>query len=641
MGKKVVCMIILGLVITAVIPVATSSFQKREANDTTMMKNISTLVLFSSPPQLRGNDGFIEIQMDGATTYGFDPTKPVLPIFVKTYQIPFGSTNIQVVCQPKETGTMALSEQVIPARTLVTSSSDTQVPYVTDPAVYGSSDYYPDSWFRYDLGAGRNENDQQVTFVKVICYPVRYSPLNNEIMIARTFELTVHYTEPPAPLQTSTEEYDMVIIAPEKFSVGLQPLIDLKNSKGVLTKFKSVESILSEYDGFDAPEQIKKFIKNEYDTANITYVLLVGGLKSHLYAKDKDTRSAGWKAWWVPVRYVSIPHEDDEACLSDLYYGCLYNATAGFDSWDSNDDGVYAAWGAPGASKDTFDLYPEVYVGRLPVTTTMELKHIVKKIIAYENTGPAEKPWYKTFVGVGGKTGEYYAGKPDGEYLCDLAYNNTKLAVSGLQLVKVYSTNRDTGGPVPDKEGIAGAVSPGAGFLDMEGHGSTSGWDTIWFDGVYPTNWVGGLGIRDLWRVQNGEKQPIVVIGGCHNALYNVSMIQGLKDKEGHNYFAYGVPLPFCFCWALMIKPFGGAIAITGSTGYGVGYVGYAVSLSAELETNFFYQIGHGSTHVAQAHSLAIQKFIVEEDVQQTEAFVITNWALLADPSLMLGGYSS
>ena len=91
---------------------------------------------------------------------------------------------------------------------------------------------------------------------------------------------------------------------------------------------------------------MKYFIKYAYDTWGITYVLLVGGLKSHIYANDKDTRSAGWKAWWVPVRYVSMPQEDDEGCLSDLYYGCLYNATGGFDSWDSNGDGVYAAWDA-------------------------------------------------------------------------------------------------------------------------------------------------------------------------------------------------------------------------------------------------------------------------------------------------------
>ena len=641
MGKKIISILILGLVITAIFPVATSYLQQTEGNEPRIAKNVSTSILFLSQPQLTIKDGFAKIQMDGTTTYLFEPMKPEVPIFIRTYQIPFGSTNIQVVCHPKDTGTMLLSEPVIPVRTMTTSSPVEQVAYELDPVVYGSSEFYPSSWYSYDLGAGRNENDQQVTFVKVICYPVRYSPINNEISVAGSFDIKIYYTEPRAPLRSSAEEYDMVIIAPEKFNAGLQPLIDLKNSKGLLTKFKSVESILSEYDGFDAPEQIKYFIKNEFDTSNITYVLLVGGLKSHISAKDKDTRSAGWKAWWVPVRYVSIPHEDDEGCLSDLYYGCLYNGTGGFDSWDSNRDGVYAAWNAPGAAKDTIDLYPEVYVGRLPVTTKMELTHIVKKIIAYESSGPEEKPWYKTFVGVGGKTGEYYAGKPDGEYLCDLAFNYTKLAVPGLQLVAVYSTNRDKGGPVPDMKGISGAISPGAGFVDMEGHGNTARWDTIWFDGTYPVDWVGGLRIQDFWRVRNGEKLPVVVIGGCHNALYNISMLQSMKDKPGENYFAYGAPLPVCFCWGLMIKPFGGAIAITGSTGYGIGYVGHAVSLSAELETNFFYEIGHGSTHVSQAHSRAIQKFILEENVQQTEAFVITNWALLGDPSLMLGGYSS
>ena len=235
--------------------------------------------------------------------------------------------------------------------------------------MYGSSEFYPSTWYSYDLGAGRNENDQQVTFVKVMCYPVRYSPVNNEISLAGGFDVTVTYNAPQAPLQSSAEEYDMVIIAPEKFSSSLQPLIDFKNTNGVITKLKSVESILTEYDGYDAPEQVKYFIKNEYDNSNITYVLLVGGLKSHLFAKDKDTSSAGWKAWWVPVRYVNMPQGDDSGCLSDLYYGCLYNATGGFDSWDSNGDGVYAQWIEGQAPKDKFDMYPEVYVSRIPAVT--------------------------------------------------------------------------------------------------------------------------------------------------------------------------------------------------------------------------------------------------------------------------------
>jgi hypothetical protein len=410
-----------------------------------------------------------------------------------------------------------------------------------------------------------------------------------------------------------------------------------------------MESILSEYTGFDQPEQVKYFIKYAYDTWNITYVLLAGGLKNHIFAIDKDTISAGWKAWWVPVRYVSIPLGEDEGCLSDLYYGCLYNATGGFDSWDSNGDGVYAAWDTPGAANDVFDMNPEVYVSRLPCTTVSEVKVVVNKILTYESTGPAEKPWYKTFIGIGGKTYAYYAGKPDGEYCCDLAYNYTKNAIPDLQLVGCYSTNRDTGGLTPTPTDIIQAMNEGAGFVDFQGHGAAYAWNTIWFDGEYPEDWTGGINVYFFPFISNQNKLPVVVVGGCHNALYNITLLAALNDKLKDNvsdqYFC-PVPSPVCFSWGLVVKPRGGAIASTGCTGYGLGSedegIDNPVSLSGELEMNFFWQIGNNSvTNLAKAHSQAIIKYINENKIGQLDAFVITNWALFGDPSLKLGGYSS
>jgi len=638
--KKFIPIIIVGILVLSGLGAA--AFSTNVSKKQTMtIKNESTSVLFSSQPTQLEKDGFVEIEMNGATTQLLVPNKPVLPIYVKSYQIPFGSTNIQVICSPKDIGTMTLTKEIVPARIAPLSKMSERTAYVKDSSVYGSAAFYPSTWFSYDLGAGRNENDLQVTFVKVVCYPVRYSPLNNQIDYAGSFEINVIYNAPKTQPKTSDVSYDMVIIAPKSFESKLQPLIDHKNSKGVETIFKSMEDILTEYTGADQPEQVKYFIKDAYDTWNITYVLLVGGLKNHIFAKDKDTRSAGWKAWWVPVRYVSMPQENDEGCLSDLYYGCLYNAT-GFDSWDSNGDGVYAAWDAPGAAKDTFDMNPEVYVARLPVANKIEVSHMVKKIIKYESSGPDAKSWYTNFVGVGGKTFDYFAGKPDGEYLCDLAYNYTKLAIPDLKLTTVYSSNRNKSSFVPDAKGIGGAITQGAGFVDFEGHGSPLTWDTIWFDGEYENHdWVGGYGLTDFWRARNGDKQPVIIIGGCHNALYNVSILPAMKDKSGASYFCYGYPAPVCLCWMLLIKPSGGGIASTGDTGYGFGYEGDPVTLSGELESNFFYQIGHGSTNLAQAHSKAIQKFLAEEEIGQLEAFCITEWALLGDPSLQFGGYSS
>jgi len=303
---------------------------------------------------------------------------------------------------------------------------------------------------------------------------------------------------------------------------------------------------------------------------------------------------------------------------------------------------VYAAWNAPGASKDTFDLYPEVYVSRLACANVMEVKAMVRKIITYENTGPEDKAWYKNFVGVGGKTFANYSGKPDGEYLCDLAYNYTKNAIPDLQLTRCYSVNRDTGGRTPTPKDIIKSFNEGAGFVDFEGHGAPYTWNTIWFDGEYPDDWTGGIHIFLFPFIRNSNKLPIVIVGGCHNGMYNISMIPALMDINGTSYFSYGLPVPFCFSWGLVRKSNGGAIASTGSSGYGFGSGSNPNTLSGALEMNFFWQIGHNNiTNLAKAHSQAISKFVSETEINQVAAFCITNWALFGDASLKIGGYSS
>jgi hypothetical protein len=637
--KKLIPIIIIGVFLASGLGAAafSSNVSLKQASSTA--KNISLSVPFSSQPTFVEKDGFLTVEMTGTTTKLQSKNQPVLPIYVKTYEIPFGSTNIQVTCSPSDIRSLEISAPITPARIAPLSELSEQTPYVMDESVYRSAALYPDSWYNSDLGAGRNGNGVEVTFVKVVCYPVRYSPLNNEVTYAGSFDVSITYDAPTTPAKIFDTHFDMVVIAPEAFHAKLQPLIDEKNASGIVTTFKSMEDILAEYNGTDPPEQVKYFIKDAYDNWNITYVLLAGGLKNHIFAKDKDTISAGWKAWWVPVRYVSIPYSEDEGCLSDLYYGCLYNATGGFDSWDSNGDGVYAAWGMPGFQRDLFDMNPEVYVSRLPVANKVELDRIVKKIITYESTGPAAKPWYKNFVGVGGKTFSYWAGEPDGEYLCELAYNYTKLAIPDLKLVKVFTTNRDIGGLVPDIKGVSTAFNQGAGFVDFEGHGGPSRWDTNWFD-ANGTDRV-GINIGQFMRIRNGDMQPVVVVGGCHNGLYNITILAAMIDIKGTTHFGYGYPIPVCFSWGLVIKPIGGAIASTGCTGYGLGGGGNPVAFSGELEMNFFYEIGNGSTNLAQAHSRAIQKYIAEETIGSSDAFCITNWALFGDPSLKLGGYSS
>jgi len=134
-----------------------------------------------------------------------------------------------------------------------------------------------------------------------------------------------------------------------------------------------------------------------------------------------------------------------------------------------------------------------------------------------------------------------------------------------------------------------------------------------------------------------------VVVGGCHNACFNVTLLQTMRDTDGKYYWTYGLPARECFSWKLCVKREGGAIACTGCTGLGLGYPTHPLSLSAELECNFFYEIGkNNATTLGLAHSGSIVKYITDNPGCQNdidEVYCITEYQLFGDPSLKIGGY--
>ena len=133
----------------------------------------------------------------------------------------------------------------------------------------------------------------------------------------------------------SNEEYDLVIIAPEKFSTAIQPLIEHKNSHEIETFLKTTEDIYDEYQGRDEAEQIKYFIKDAIEQNHVSYVLLMGGKQGQL------------SSWHIPVRYSNLDDGDRYTFfISDLYYADIYkNGTTDFEDWDSDGDGIFAEWG--------------------------------------------------------------------------------------------------------------------------------------------------------------------------------------------------------------------------------------------------------------------------------------------------------
>jgi len=122
-----------------------------------------------------------------------------------------------------------------------------------------------------------------------------------------------------------------------------------------------VDSIYARESGRDNPEKIRNLIRYAYQNWQTSYVLL-GGDVEH-----------------VPTRktYVGLRPSDPwfDTIAADQYYSCLDG------TWDADSNSVF------GEMHDSVDLAPEVYVGRVPVSTIEEADRFVTKTLTYSRGG--------------------------------------------------------------------------------------------------------------------------------------------------------------------------------------------------------------------------------------------------------------
>jgi len=632
--KKIILIILVGILLIS--GVNAIGYPEKENTTEIYLKKSLT---FSTPKIIQAGE-YTKIQLSETEFLLRDSGKPLLPMITYSFDLPFGAKNIEIKFLPSVEFEIELTQKIIPTSQVITNSLSTDIES-TDPIediiVYSSSNRYPTNWYDKKITCGLNLNKERVTHIILYVYPVQYSPALNKLYYINEASVEIIYDTPDKPMNYQ-EEYDLVIIAPKTFSKILNKLVVHKNNIGTKTFLKTTEEIYDKYTGVDKPEQIKYFIKDAIETNNISYVLLVGGLKSLFYAVDREHPNYGSKNWHVPVRYTNIVKTgdlQDFGALCDLYYADVYKEGGEFDDWDSNNDGIIAKWSAS-IVRDILDLNPDVYVGRLPCVNKNQLKIVVNKIIQYETSTPASESWYTRMLGISGRSFELYNGQPDGEYLTDLAMSYVDDIID--EEIRVYASNVGTGNPIPELKDTAKTFSKGARFVYFSGHGSPLVWVT------HPANttdvWMKRIDAKDLWRFFNFKKLPVVVVGGCHDAQYNITLYTTLKSTDLGNdrwYWTHGMPGVACFCWRLMIIPWGGAVSVVGGTGLTSSYIGDPNTLNGKLATDFFYEIGqNGAVTFGAAFYGSIQKFLDENTISLGEAHAITIWNALGDPSLQI-----
>ena len=610
--------------------------------------NVISETISLSEPIIKGKEKvFIDLKESNSNlaTNG----NPILPIITKKYVFPFGTKISEVTVSYSDIQEYKLNKKIAstPYPVCVFDGKEIRAEKNYNfKDIYLKNKLYPTERYSYSINVGL-ENNKHVIILNLQCYPIQYNPIQNYISTAKDLVIDIHFILPENPI-FFLDEYDMVIIAPEIFSSDLQPIIDHKNSHGVRTILKTTEEIYDEYDGVDKPEQIKYFIKDALEQWNISYVLLVGGKKSLLTGNwgIEGPRQLNDELWHVPVRYNNLVDDAESGCLTDLYFSDVYKYEDDelvFEDWDPDGNGVFSEWTLD--NRDIVDMYPDVYVGRLPCRNKVEVQIMVDKIITYESEG-TDPSWFKQIVGIGGDS--FDDAPPFGDDYFEGEERN-KLAAEylGFDLVEIWASHKNTDEPVPSRADILNAINNGCGFVYFAGHGATALYRTYWYHDWNRANATEPFDIYDMMFLKNGEKLPICVVGACHNSEFNVSFFNFLKSPLDF------YPTPECWSWVLTRKINGGSIATIGYTGLEwVATYGWddddipdcTQYFSGYIDSRFFHAYGVDRVDIlGEACGQAITEYLdrFSERRGYWDTKTPQQWHLMGDPSLKIGGYPS
>lgn len=567
------------------------------------LKEENHSIIFSDP-NLISEGKYVKLELVEATSFLMDPGKPMIPVYTKVFKFPFGTKILSVDCELEEIIEKSISNEIIPSPQPVLISNNVNLNqhnnynfFEKDDAVYGSNEFFPTNWYNYNSGCGLDDSSR-VVFLAVKVYPIRYSPGLDIIQQVKKINIQVKVSKPIQPI-TFEDEYDMVIITPLEYTEYLEPLVYYKNDSDRETIMVTLDDIYTgtyfPVEGRDDQEKIKYFIKDTIENWDVTNVLFAGGANK------------------IPVRMSHVWDGMEESLISDLYYADVYDKYGHFCSWDSNENDIFGE--NDGSEIDEVDLYPDVRLGRLNFRDEDEVSGVINKIITYETSGAYMEEWFSNMIVCGGDTFQDSMAVDEGEYLNVHALD----LMDGFIPDEVWASN----GRLQLAINVDNAINNGAGVLYITGHGTPECWFT------YPHNdfsvyWPIGTYLNfHVMNLNNQEKIPIVVIGGCSNLQFSDDI---------------------CFGWSFLKNPDGGGITAYGNSALGWGYVGSSCTqgLTGGMELSAFKAYGvYESKTTGELWTTALNNYINEFGVYGAHGYkTVEEWQPFNDPTVKIAKIS-
>jgi hypothetical protein len=302
------------------------------------------------------------------------------------------------------------------------------------------------------------------------------------------------------------QNYSHVVITCDSLVPRFSPLCSfVAGNLGLSDTVVTTENIYAQFSGRDNPERIRNFIKYAYADWGTTHVLLGGDVEIVPCRRAfVDARR------YIPQLLDTIP--------ADLYFADLDG------DWDRDGDSLF------GEPEDSCDMYPDIFVGRLPATTVGEADLLVAKFVAY--TGDPDAAYLRNVLLSGF------------DILKDLIFCETTMEFYDSAYVpagmkpccKVYDSYEGN-----HEEAVTNEVNEG---------------QHIWIHADHCSYWGMGMGYvnhdyvmyRDeLARFSNAGKYTIMTSLGCMTGMFDTSD---------------------CAAEVFMLDPGGGGLAVASNSRY-------------------------------------------------------------------------
>lgn len=327
--------------------------------------------------------------------------------------------------------------------------------------------------------------------VNIAVYPAFYNPSGDYVDLITAMDL--HISLKPSATKGGEEDLlsgdkggyasesyipgytdkpvNMVIVTDSLFRKHLTPLVRWKMLKGIQTTIFYKGSGPADTIYYDLKKRISEFYFSSLNSGiPVQYLLIVG---------DPSL----------------IPTSRGTANVSDLYYG----------EFDGEGDYI-----------------PELFIGRLPVTDTTQLKAMVKKIIDYETFSydQSNNFWAGVLATAGNAPG-IYETYMNGQV--QYIYDNYLSRDTSLNAVRWLFPDA----PLKD-DSLKILFNKGLSLLNYTGHGEASGFS----DPVFKVSTISEL--------TNLNEYPLIIANACRTAQINVTPCFGSSIVTAANKGALG-----------------------------------------------------------------------------------------------------